>query len=333
MHRCPQRQRPGEGRLTPAATADTARGAAGAIPLRRPTILVDFDGVWTDMRGQAEAVVTGARQRLATLGRIEPKAVDDALERARSLVRSAPPEHGWRVNGRITAYADEDPFLFHNATMAAGDKLAASGDPALMSLREAVRAEGHADLSAFGSAVFSDASHAFLADHGHDLLPGALEALGSLSEVADIVICTNFASEAVASTWLRHGVRFGTEGRLRLRGGARKQELTADPERSVSFGGRSIFVDRSFYRRTLIEEAPDAVVGDVFSLDLGLPLLLRQELPQFRNLQCVLARTPFSCAWSLGIVQEPQNHVLTIGHPSELTELARHISLEEVPPC
>lgn len=301
--------------------------------MRRPTILVDFDGVWTDMRGQAEAVVSGARQRLAKLSRTGPGAVDDALDRARTLVRSAPAEHGWRVNGRITAYADEDPYLFHNATMAAGDRLAESGDPALQSLRESVRSEGYADLSAFGSAVFTEASHAYLADHGHDLLPGALEALGSLAEIADIVICTNFASEAVATTWLRHGVRLGTEGRLRLRGGARKQELTADPERSISFGGRSIFVDRSFYRRALIEEAPDAVVGDVFSLDLGLPLLLRRELPRFRNLRCVLARTPFSCAWSLGLLEDPRTQVLTIGHPSELTEIARQISLQEVPPC
>lgn len=300
--------------------------------MRRPTMVVDFDGVWTDMRGQAEAVLAGSKQRLAALARIDPEAVDRALDRARALVRSAPAEHGWRVNGRITAYADEDPYLFHNATMAACGTLAALGDLELQTLQERVCEAGYPDLNSFGSAVFTEASHAYLDDHGHDLLPGAVEALGALSELADIVVCTNFAAEAVARTWLRHGIRFGTEGRLRLRGGARKQELTSDPERAVSFGGRTVFVDRSFYRRVLVEESPDAVVGDVFSLDLALPLVLRREYPRFRGLRCVLARTPFSCQWSLGLLQGPEP-LLTIHHPSELPDIARQLSLDEVPPC
>ncbi|HQP39622.1 MAG TPA: hypothetical protein PLI95_30770, partial [Polyangiaceae bacterium] len=152
--------------------------------MRRPTVLADFDGVWTDMRGQAHAVVSGTHLRLAALCHSDPESIRATLDRARAVVRSAPQDHGWRIDGRITAWSDEDPFLFHNATMGACDQLAEHGDSEMMGMLEGVRDAGHPSLNAFGSAIFSEASHAWLDDHGHDLLPGALDALRALTEVA-----------------------------------------------------------------------------------------------------------------------------------------------------
>ena len=317
--------------LTPASPADTS-----PLPMRRPTVLADFDGVWIDMRGQAHAVVSGTHQRLASLCHADPESIRADLDRARAVVRSAPQAHGWRIDGRITAWSDEDPFLFHNATMGACDQLAEQGDSGMVRMLEAVRNAGHASLNAFGSAIFSEASHAWLDDHGHDLLPGALEALRALTEVADVVFCTNFASEAVARTWTRHGVTFsppGTPGPLRLRGGARKQNLTHDPPRDESFAGRNIPVDRGFYRSILLEERPDVVIGDVFSLDLALPIVMKRETPGFERLRTVLMRTPFSCAWSLGLADPPSPTIELADHPCRLVDIAREAARQEVPPC
>jgi len=42
---------------------------------------------------------------------------------------------------------------------------------------------------------------------------------------------------------------------------------------------------RPRYEAILREEAPDAVVGDVFSLDLALPLALRRREPAWRHVR------------------------------------------------
>jgi hypothetical protein len=151
-----------------------------------------------------------------------------------------------------------------------------------------------------------DASHAYLDDHGHDLLPSATAVLAALLEVADVVFCTNFTPDAVARSWVPRGFSFSgpdaTPG-LSLRGEARKQVLTGDPKRTLPFGERPVAVDRSHYRAALEAEAPDVVVGDVFSLDLALPLTMRADGHPSCHPLCLLARTRFTPAWSLGMAR------------------------------
>jgi hypothetical protein len=173
-------------------------------------------------------------------------------------------------------------------------------------VRQALAGRGHVDIGALGSAIFMEASHAYLDDHGHDLLPSAPAVLASLMAIADVVFCTNFTPDAVARSWAPLGFTFAgpraTPG-LTLRGEARKQVLTADPARTVAFGERPVSVDRSFYRAALEAERPDVVVGDVFSLDLALPLTMAADgHPSCRPL-CLLARTRFTPRWSLELAR------------------------------
>jgi len=83
-------------------------------------------------------------------------------------------------------------------------------------------------------------------------------------------------------------------GVLRFRGGARKFEL--DPERRVplAFGDVAIETARPAYQRILEEERPDAVVGDVFSLDLALPLRLKRERADWRHLRVLWQLQPYT---------------------------------------
>ena len=272
----------------------------------RPKVLVDFDGVWTTVDGQATAVDAARAVRLAQEGALPAATVGRALEAVAAALVAEPLRHGWRIGDRITAYADEDPFLRHNALVNGIAILAARGQPDCVSVRDALAARGHADLGALGSAIFLDASHAYLADHGHDLLPDAPAVLRALLAVADVVFCTNFTTDAVARSWAPRGFAFAgpdaTPG-LTLRGEAQKQTLTGDPARTLDFGGRPVAVDRAHYRAVLERQRPDVVVGDVFSLDLALPLALAADGHAHCRPLCLLARTRFTPGWSLGLAR------------------------------
>lgn len=277
------------------------------MPARRPRILVDFDGVWTTVDGQAAAVDAARGRQLTGLSGLPPSHVAACEAAVAAALTDGPLEHGWRLDGRLTAYADEDPFLRHNALCCGIGILAGRGEPACRELRDALLARGHADLGALGSAIFLEASHDYLADHGHDLLPAAPDVLRALLALADVTFCTNFAPDAVAHSWEPRGFAFAgpqaTPG-LHLRGAARKQVLTADPPRQETFGARPVAVDRGHYREALAVERPDVVVGDVFSLDLALPLVMGREEPASCRPLCLLARTRFTPAWSLELARD-----------------------------
>ena len=272
----------------------------------RPRVLVDFDGVWTTVDGQAGAVDAARGRRLAELSGLPGDVVAECEAAVAGAIAAEPLGHGWRLDGRLTAYADEDPFLRHNSLCAGIGILADRGPGPCRALAQALAARGHDDLCALGSSIFMEASHAYLDDHGHDLLPSAPSVLASLLAIADVVFCTNFTPDAVARSWAPRGFAFGgaraTPG-LTLRGEARKQTLTADPERTVPFGGRPVSVDRSFYRAALEAEQPDVVVGDVFSLDLALPLTMAADGHRSCRPLCLLARTRFTPPWSLDLAR------------------------------
>jgi hypothetical protein len=59
------------------------------------------------------------------------------------------------------------------------------------------------------------------------------------------------------------------------------------PEGADTFdvGGLSVDVARPHYEAVLREERPDAIVGDVYSLDIALPLALKRRDAGWRNVR------------------------------------------------
>ncbi len=287
---------PTEGYTTPARPTRITAGRD------RPRILTDFDGVWTRLEGQAQAVGDARVSRLAGISGWDPDRIARCLERVAAAVAAHPLEHGWRNGGRITAYADEDPFLMNSALVNGVGLVAAGGDRECQALAARLEARGHGDLTRLGSEIFLEASRTFLERNGHEMVEGAAAILEALLQVADVVFCTNFAADAVARTWARHGVALdGTDPRVSLHGNARKQDLGGGAPEHRTFGGRPVAVDRPFYRKVLLSEMPNIVVGDVFSLDLALPLALRETVPELRGLRCCLCRTPYTPGWALDL--------------------------------
>lgn len=257
-------------------------------------LLSDFDGVWTNPLGEAAAVRAELLARSAAL-------LEVSEERARALIKAAvdgmladPVRYGWTVNGQVSAFCDEDPFVANNAIAHFIEDLPAAPervpDPelraALLGWRRRVRESAdYADMTAFANAVFMAGTKA----HRDDALPRptdedcrAIQAF--LDAGHQVVIVSNSSTGKIVDFLGRSPLRCvvgGPEeeeaGAVRVRGGAMKFVLADQADDRIRLAGREPRCDRPSYRAILAEEAPDAIVGDVVSLDFALPWKLRAE--------------------------------------------------------
>lgn len=291
-------------------------------------LLSDFDGVWTDP--WREGLEQGAVVDEHLLGWAAADGVDgvgDWLARARARLAAAPLEHGWESDGRISAYADEDPFVMHAALLqlahadAARDRVAAW-------LLDAVARNGYATLDAFGSFTHHEGVHRVEERRGPAILDDAAGAgRALLAAGVDVVVVSNspeeklerwFGSAALPLT--HHPAR--APGALRLRGGARKFVLggAAAP---IELGGVRFETARPRYREALEQERPAAVVGDVFSLDLALPLALRRHVAGWETLRLFWLKRAYTPSWLIGLLSAhaPEVEILDRGLPEAAARL------------
>ena len=243
-------------------------------------VLSDFDGVWTDQAFEAEQVKLYLAAEAARLARVPADAARAHFARFEEAVQADPGSFGWAPDGRITAYVDEDPFCVANAVASYVDR--AQDDADALRYREAILAHEPAGLSAFADRCFLTSTARFRGEHPPALVPGAREAFEALCAAgAEVVVVSNSSAEKVVGWFRGAGIdaashEDGHPCALRVRGGAGKQHL-GPTQRAITVGGRRILVDRPRYAAVLDEERPDLVIGDVFSLDLALPHVLRGE--------------------------------------------------------
>ena len=261
-------------------------------------ILSDFDGVWTDQALEAESVKLFLAAEAARLACVSP---EDALEHFREYearVRSTPHRYGWAPDGRITAYVDEDPFCVPNSIAIYIEE---GADEHTRRYREAILDGGYEHMTAFADFCFHTAAADYRRQHPPALVSGAAEVLHELhARGAEIVLVSNSPAEKIVGWFTSVGADAGVSGEhdLRVRGRAGKQTLGPGDE-TIAVGGRPIFVDRPAYRRVIEEEDPDLVIGDVFSLDLALPHVLRGRGHPAAPETLVLRRSEHTPAWVL----------------------------------
>ena len=258
-------------------------------------ILSDFDGVWTDQATEAEHVKAFQHAEAARLTGIAPDEAARDFAGYAERVLAMPDRFGWTPDGRITASADEDPFCQPNA-VAGWIEAEARRDGRARRYRDAILGAGFETLTKFADHCFLHATETYRAEHPPALVEGAGEAFQALHDVgAEIVVVSNSGGEKVVG-WLRHaGIDAGEdEGHLvRVHGNAGKWHVAGAEE--IEVAGRSVLVDRPLYRAVIEEEDPDLIVGDVFSLDLALPHVMRaqgnERAPHLLALRCQ-AHTP-----------------------------------------
>lgn len=271
-------------------------------------IISDFDGVLTAQEAEAEAVgrcqLDWVSQVMGDRGRAEA-----LLERCRAQVRADPAHHGWVVGGQLTCYADEDPYVFHNA---AGQVLYETAPEAV--LRD-LAAMGMPTPDIFCGRAFVEGTEAWRAVNASHLDPDSVALFEALDRLGiEVVVVSNSTTDRIERIF----ADFGTDhfhGTLpRVRGGARK--FVATPERVLplpthgTFGPRDVLLHRGFYYDILMEERPLLVIGDVLSLDLALPVTLRDEVPGFERLQICFRRAAHTPAWALDAARARGIHIV-----------------------
>jgi FMN phosphatase YigB (HAD superfamily) len=265
-------------------------------------IVSDFDGVVTDQTEEAQLVQAIFLDRLKALFGEQGATM---LARAKEETARHPARHGWRSAGRITAYVNEDLFIANNAFAACLDDFG----------------EGKDVLARIGVASFMDVAQQAYEEmvrrtHEGELKPMDPDAAATmqrwLAQGHEVVIVSNSGTDRIVELLARAGLDTKHQ-QLKVRGGARKFELGPD-QRGFDYEGYWLDTNRPLYEQILREEKPDAVIGDVVSLDLALPLQLMRTEPEFAKLRLCLRLRPYTPAWAKALFGD---HV-AYNHPREL---------------
>ena len=273
------------------------RSAAVAAVARPFKILSDFDGVWTDQANEAAAVRRFAIDELARVCDVHRNRAEDEYSAFVRMMSAKPNEHGWAPDGRITAYIDEDP-LCEASSLARW--LGVTDDPRGVRVRDAIVAAGFATVQAFSEHLFHGGVALFRSEHPPWIVPGARAMLDSLhARGVELVIVSNSSSEKLVDFFQSVGIDASEdEGHeLRVRGSAGKWKIGDDA--TIAVGGRSIFVDRPAYHALVADEAPDLIIGDVFSLDLAMPHVMRRDSAAGAPRVLALRRHAHTPSWVL----------------------------------
>jgi FMN phosphatase YigB (HAD superfamily) len=272
-------------------------------------VLSDFDGVLTNIAPEAARVTEAFLDRLWEADPTDDGPLPELLAEAYVDMESHPEQHGWRMNGRITAFANEDGFIRVNGLAAHLDARAEAGDLGARTVLTGLARIGTPTFTALAQQSYDQMTRETAAGMIKPLDPEAAAVIKTLLGRGDeIVVVSNSGTERICQLLRGAGLdpRLDAgpgQGGLRVRGNARKFVLGEQP-RHCDVAGYRVATDRPHYERILLEERPDVVVGDVFSLDLALPLdLVRRGAPGFGTPRIVMRVRPYTPAWSA-------NHVL-----------------------
>jgi hypothetical protein len=237
-------------------------------------ILSDFDGVWTEADLEAAALHDELVQSCAALSGIDRPSVAADLAAFRRDVRAEPHAFGWAPDGRISAFADEDP-LCEIGGLCSLVAMATHG--VALRYRDAIEARWPS-VQAFAEHGFVTAMARFRAVHPPTIAADARAQLDAVTEHGAEVVVVSNSEPAKLCAWFRAAGIDAGEGpghELRIRGSAGKQVLGSDL--AIEVAGRRVHVDRPRYREAIEQERPVLVIGDVFSLDLALPHAMREQ--------------------------------------------------------
>ena len=243
-------------------------------------IVMDFDGVYTDPTDEGEACSRNFRNKIISLqlkesGLDTEEKVDSWLGELRARQAAFPFRFGWRSEGKVSAFTFEDPFIRNIGLADYLDHLEKNGDSrakqVLAGLSRVEKIKSFGELSEWSF-------HQLRLKKAPDTAAKKW-VLDALNRGHEVFIVSNSATDKIEEFLNQAG--FPEDRRPVVRGGARKFGLGSSPRllRVGSYAGETVEVDtdRPLYEKALLEIKPDAVIGDVFCLDLSLPVRLKRE--------------------------------------------------------
>ncbi len=275
-------------------------------------LISDFDGVWTNQNIEADYVWKYIINAAASLTGFTPQKVDELLKQCKTEMDNTPYEFGWFNNGGIACYYQEDPFGDNNAIFDFIDRASSKNSYSnfkqqIAEIKEAVKKKAKMTLAEFSNDCFMKATTQFKLEG--KLKP--VETAGTIvkklnSAGVEIVVVSNSKTEKIEHLFRKAGQTVTNEtsivrGRLHSIGDAKKfvidKSFTELPESFKITGRFNVSLRRKNYFKILLAEKPDYVIGDVFSLDLGLPLYLRLNDDRFGKLKVIQRVHPHTPGW------------------------------------
>lgn len=199
---------------------------------------------------------------------MESKQFIELVSRASEKIFEEPGLYGWEVGGYIVAPATVDPYVLSTAAVQEVLKdLRQENSP---SLKIPTMEETGAILSQFFKIAYATSGTVFR--------PGARKFLQDLQKHSDLRVVTNSDTKAVEAKIVK---LLGTEHGIKIVGNAKKYVVTPEfnlVTEKLRIGGleRPVFLRRGLYYKALMESGglPDAVIGDIWELDLAMPDML-----------------------------------------------------------
>jgi hypothetical protein len=243
-------------------------------------IVMDFDGIYTDPSDEGDACSKHFRDKILSLQlkKVELETlekVDSWLGELRARQASRPFDFGWRSEGKISAFTFEDPFIRNIGLADYLDDLVKDGNvrakSVLAGLKQAEKFQSFGELSEWSF-------HQLALKKRPDPSTRAW-VMSAMDKGHEIFIVSNSAAPKIEEFLNQNG--YPKEKRPQIRGGAKKFGLGKRPH-LISLNQKSepkvqVDTDRPLYEEALLEIKPDAVIGDVFCLDLSLPIRLKRE--------------------------------------------------------
>ena len=288
-------------------------------------IIFDFDGTLTDITHEHQFVLHFYEDVFETRFGIHPKQFQHLYRTAHERIFSEPEKHGWLYGGRMSAYCDEDLFMDCASVMTLLDVW--KDDPP----------RGFEEIfqKTKGVSFIEIAEQAHEAMREQPLTPLNTPEAGSISMIQrmikngdEVVIVSNSSTDIIMKKCKFAGLdpvdhERDPSAQFRVRGQARKYQLDDTPD-LVTFGSRTVDVARSSYRKIIEDEHPQFILGDVFSLDLALPITMARKEPSLYNdMQVYLIRRPYTSPWATEYIQNTMNPNAT----PFLSIIQRHIFL------
>ncbi|MCC6866550.1 MAG: hypothetical protein IT280_10370 [Ignavibacteria bacterium] len=265
-------------------------------------LISDFDGVWTNQDAEAEFVWNYIINAVAGLTGFTPNEVDNLLNKCKQEMNNTPYEFGWFNNNYLSVYYQEDPFGDNNAIFDYIDRTSSKQSIShfkqnIAAIKEAVNKKAKMSLAEFSNDCFIKSTSQFKLEGKLKPVETAGEIISKLNKNGiEITVVSNSKTEKIEHLFRKTGHKMSNErdivkGRLIAVGDAKKfiidTEFKDVPEFFEIQGNFKVNLRRKNYYNILLKEKPDYVIGDVFSLDLALPLYLRLNNPQFSNLKVI----------------------------------------------
>jgi hypothetical protein len=295
-------------------------------------ILTDFDGVLTEQTDEANRVRAIFISGLAKFGNITEEQALEFVSSAESAIAKDPFKNGWRWGSRLSAFCDEDLFIKNIGVSAYMDASAADQNASLQAIQINLAEHGFDSIGALNQDAYYKMTEETMQESKKPVDAHTQAVLKHyLDQGTEIVVVSNSGTERVID--ILRGADLdpadhakSPDAQFRVRGDAKKFALGDSPE-NIQINDITFDVDRPSFLTILADEKPDAVIGDVFSLDLALPIYLSQSQPEhFSNLQVFLRTQHYTPKWSREIMTSHKEENASLHLLDELPHLIEKLN-------